>query len=82
MTGRRCRSNERSTNSRPRAEQALARGAHRADATPARSFAALSGRLVSLTRVVEALGGHVEVRAVFGDQTIMLLREPAPPAGA
>jgi hypothetical protein len=52
-----------------------------ADATPARSFAALSDELVSLTKVVEALGGHVEVRAVFDDQTIMLLREPAPPAG-
>jgi hypothetical protein len=49
-----------------------------ADATPARAFAALSAELVSLTKVVEALGGHVEVRAVFDDQTITLLREPAP----
>ena len=37
--------------------------------------------LSSLTKVVEALGGHVEVHAVFDDQTITLLREPAPPAG-
>jgi hypothetical protein len=51
-----------------------------ADATPARSFAALSDELVALTKMVEALGGHVEVRAVFDDQTITLLREPAPPA--
>ena len=51
-----------------------------ADATPARSFAALSDELVSLTKVVEALGGHVEVRAVFDDETITLLREPPPPA--
>jgi hypothetical protein len=51
-----------------------------ADATPARSFAALSDELVSLTRVVEALGGHVELQAVFDDQTITLLREPAPAA--
>ena len=49
-----------------------------ADATPERSFAALSEELTSLTKVVEALGGH-EVRAVFDDQTITLLREPAPP---
>ena len=47
------------------------------DAQPARSFTALSDELVALTKVVEALGGHVEVRAVFGDQTITLLREPA-----
>jgi hypothetical protein len=51
------------------------------DARPVRSFAALSDELVSLVKVVEALGGHVEVRAVFDDQTITLLREPAPPAG-
>src|ERR1700722_11953178 len=53
-----------------------------ADATPPRSFAALSAELISLTKVVEALGGHVEVRAVFDDQAIVLLREPAPPAGS
>ena len=49
------------------------------EAQPVRSFAALSDELVALTKVVEALGGHVEVRAVFDDQTITLLREPAPP---
>lgn len=48
------------------------------DATPPRSFAALSDELVSLTKVVEALGGHVEVNAVFDDQTLTLLREPGP----
>ena len=48
---------------------------------PQRSFGDLSDELVSLAKVVEALGGHVEVRAVFDDQTIMLLREPPPPAG-
>ena len=52
-----------------------------AEAQPVRSFSALSDELVSLTQVVEALGGHVEVRAVFDDQTITLLREPAPPTG-
>jgi hypothetical protein len=52
-----------------------------AEARPVRSFAALSDELVSLTKVVEALGGHVEVRAVFDDQAITLLREPAQPAG-
>ena len=51
------------------------------EARPVRSFAALSDELVALTKVVEALGGHVEVRAVFDDQTITLLREPAPPTG-
>jgi hypothetical protein len=49
-----------------------------AEARPVRSFAALSDELVSLTKVVEALGGHVEVRAVFHDETITLLREPEP----
>jgi hypothetical protein len=51
------------------------------EARPARSFAALSDELNALTKVVEALGGHVELRAVFDDQTITLLREPAPVAG-
>ena len=45
-----------------------------------RSFGDVSDELVALTKVVEALGGHVEVHAVFDDQTIMLLREPAPSA--
>jgi hypothetical protein len=45
---------------------------------PDRSFGDLSDELVALTKVVEALGGHVEVRAVFEDRTITLLREPAP----
>jgi len=50
----------------------------RAQAIPQRSFAQLAGELVALTRVVEALGGHVDVRAVFDDETITLLREPPP----
>jgi hypothetical protein len=90
MTGRRCRSNEAAYRQLARAEHELedmrkrrslsaARLDELADATPARSFAALSSELVSLTKVVEALGGHVEVRAVFDDQTITLLREPASP---
>ncbi len=49
-----------------------------ADARPDRSFAELADELVGLTRIVEALGGHVDVRAVFEDETITLLREPAP----
>ena len=48
----------------------------RADAKPDRSFVHLAGELVALTRVVEVLGGYVEVRAVFDDETITLLREP------
>jgi hypothetical protein len=48
---------------------------------PERSFGDLSDELLALTKVVEALGGHVEVQAVFDDQTIRLLREPAPPTG-
>jgi hypothetical protein len=32
--------------------------------------------LDALARYVAALGGHVEVRAVFPDETITLLREP------
>jgi hypothetical protein len=50
----------------------------RADRQPPRSFARLADELVSLARVVEALGGHVDVRAVFDDETITLLREPPP----
>ena len=53
----------------------------RADARPDRSFAELADELVALTRMVEALGGHVEVRAVFEDETITLLREPADAEG-
>ena len=48
----------------------------RVEARPERSFAALGEELVALCRVVEALGGHVDVRAVFDDETITLLREP------
>ncbi len=33
--------------------------------------------LDTLARYVAALGGHLEVRAVFADETITLLREPA-----
>ena len=32
--------------------------------------------LSTLARYVEALGGHLEVRAVFPDETITLFREP------
>lgn len=35
--------------------------------------------LSTLVRYVTALGGHLEVRAVFGDETVTLLREPMPP---
>jgi hypothetical protein len=31
----------------------------------------------TLARYVAALGGYLEVRAVFGDETITLVREPA-----
>ena len=33
--------------------------------------------LDALTRYVATLGGHLEVRAVFADETITLLREPS-----
>jgi hypothetical protein len=33
--------------------------------------------LDALTRYVAALGGHLEIRAVFPEETITLLREPA-----
>ena len=33
------------------------------------------------TRYVAALGGHLEVRAVFPEETVTLLREPAPARG-
>ena len=48
----------------------------RAEAMPEPSFAQLGDELVALSRVVQALGGHVELRAVFDDETITLLREP------
>jgi transcriptional regulator with XRE-family HTH domain len=32
--------------------------------------------LSTLSRYVAALGGELEVRAVFGDETVLLLREP------
>jgi hypothetical protein len=35
--------------------------------------------LQTLARYVAALGGRVEVQAVFPDETINLLREPRPP---
>src|ERR1700759_4003889 len=47
---------------------------------PQSSFSDLSDELVALTKVVEALAEPVGVRALFDDQTITLLREPAPPA--
>lgn len=34
----------------------------------------------TLARYVTALGGYLEVRAVFPEETVTLLREPAPPA--
>lgn len=34
--------------------------------------------LSTLVRYVAALGGHLEVRAVFPDETITVLREPIP----
>ena len=35
--------------------------------------------LSTLARYVAALGGHLEVRAVFPDETVTLLRDPEPP---
>lgn len=37
--------------------------------------------LTSLTRFVDALGGYVEVRAVFGEETIIVRRDPEPGSG-
>jgi len=34
--------------------------------------------VATVARYVAALGGHLEVRAVFPDETITLLREPRP----
>ena len=44
-----------------------------------RPFDQFSEQLIGLTRTVEALGGRVEIRAVFDDETITLLREPTDP---
>jgi hypothetical protein len=38
--------------------------------------------LTTLTRFVAALGGHVEVRAVFAEETITVRREPDGGTGA
>jgi DNA-binding XRE family transcriptional regulator len=38
-------------------------------------------RLSTLGHYVAALGGRLDVRAVFGDETVELLHEPAPPRG-
>jgi hypothetical protein len=38
--------------------------------------------LAALVRYVEALGGHVEVRAVFPDEAVTVLREPDEDAAA
>ena len=38
--------------------------------------------LGSLSRYVAALGGHLEVLAVFPDETITVRREPEHPSGA
>jgi transcriptional regulator with XRE-family HTH domain len=35
--------------------------------------------LSTLARYVAALGGHLELRAVFPEETVTLLRTPAPP---
>lgn len=37
--------------------------------------------LATVAEYVAALGGHVEVRAVFPEETVTLLREPAPARG-
>ncbi len=37
--------------------------------------------LTTLARYLAALGGHLEVRAVFPEETITLLREPDPEDG-
>jgi hypothetical protein len=37
--------------------------------------------LGSLARYVAALGGHIEVLAVFPDETVTVLREPENPGG-
>jgi hypothetical protein len=37
--------------------------------------------LTTLTRFVAALGGHVEVRAVFGEETISVRRDPDDASG-
>ncbi len=36
-------------------------------------------RLSTLGRYVAALGGHLEIHAVFPEETVTLLREPEPP---
>ena len=33
--------------------------------------------LLSIARYVAMLGGHLELRAVFAEETVLLLREPA-----
>ncbi len=38
--------------------------------------------LITLARYVSALGGQLELRAVFPDQTVVLLNEPPPRGGA
>jgi hypothetical protein len=35
--------------------------------------------LLSVARYVQMLGGRLELRAVFGDEEVVLLTEPAPP---
>jgi hypothetical protein len=37
--------------------------------------------LATLSEYVAALGGHVEIRAIFPDEQVRLLREPDPTAG-
>lgn len=37
--------------------------------------------LATLAEYVAALGGHIEIRAIFPDEQVRLLREPEPPAG-
>ncbi len=38
--------------------------------------------IAALERYVGALGGYLEVRAVFPDETVTVLRRPAPPSDA
>ncbi len=47
------------------------------DALEASEESAPDVYLDALTRHVTALGGHLEIRAVFPEETITLLREPA-----
>ena len=51
----------------------------RSERIPDGSLRVFSDELVSLTKVVEALGGHVEVRAVFDDRRSCCCASPRRP---